>query len=78
MTRSELQKLVPIRRIAVGAAEVVAFGDIPEPWRVQFFIALAGRKLAHGNATLGPCAYADDWLQWVSGRPTNGPTGLED
>lgn len=78
MTRSELRKLVPIRRLVGSATDVVAFGDIPQPWRVQFFIAMAGRKLAHNSAPLGPCVHADDWLQWVSGRPISGPIGLED
>lgn len=78
MTRSELRNMVPIRRLGDRAVEVVAFGDIPDPWRVQFFIAMAGRKLAEKDAVLGPCAHADDWLRWVSGRPPNEPTGLDD
>jgi len=60
------------------ACEVVAFSDIPEPWRVQFFIALAGRNLACSGAPLGPCAYADDWLQWLSGESLYGPTDLDE
>lgn len=76
MTRNELRKLVPIRRLP--ACDVVAFGDIPEPWRAQFFIASAGRKLACSDAPLGPCAHADDWLQWVSGESSYGPTDLDE
>ena len=78
MTRSELQKLVPIRRLVGSAIDVVAFSDIPEPWRVQFFIAMAGQRLAKSDEALGPCAHADDWLRWVDGRLPSEPTGLED
>lgn len=78
MTRSELQNLVPIRRLADSTVDFVAFSEIPEPWRVQFFIAMAGRELAHNDARFGPCAYATDWLRWVNGRPQFEPTGLED
>lgn len=56
------------------------FSDIPQPWRQEFWIALAGRPMARIVDEAIPCAYAYDWLNWVRGNPleVSGPSGLED
>lgn len=78
MTREELIAAVPIYQIAESQLRVVALSDIPVPWRGQFFIALAGRSSPGVLGTYGPCAYADDWIQWVRGQLSSPPADLDD
>lgn len=78
MTREELIAAVPIYQIATSQLRVVALSDIPAPWRGQFFVALAGRASPGMLTNHGPCAYADDWVQWVHGKLLFQPAGLED
>ena len=78
MTRDELKSSVPMRRIPEVTAEVVALADIPQPWRVQFWIALAGRTQAYISPALGPCACADDWTRWINGKAEFQPTDLDE
>lgn len=77
MTRDELIAAVPVYCVA-GWLRVVALSEIPAPWAGQFFIALAGRKSPGVVKNHGPCAYADDWTQWVQGKLLFQPFGLED
>lgn len=77
MTRKELIAMVPVYR-ASDSSGVVALSDIPAPWRLQFFIALAGRPSPGVLEHHGPCAYANDWIQWVNGQSTIPPLELDE
>lgn len=79
MTRDELINSVPIRYGPEGKVRYVALNDIPQPWRQEFWIALAGHAMAKGTEGSGPAAYADTWLRWVNGSPLRetGPSHLD-
>jgi hypothetical protein len=50
-----------------GRAYAVRLGDIPEPYRAVFENALYGSGRPAIEAE-GPCAYAQDWLDWLDGK----------
>lgn len=75
MTRDDLIQAVPFYEYRNRSH--VCVEDVPEPWREQFAVALAGSAcvLVPGK---GVWAFAHDWHAWVRDqwydRP--GPTGL--
>lgn len=77
MTRAELIAVVPIHDYK-GRPFFVRLSEVPEPWRTQFWNALAG-SAAPAFEGEGRLAYAWDWKDWVSDRwfARPGPTGLD-
>jgi hypothetical protein len=65
MTRDDLLAAVPVRHGGTSSTYVV-LAEIPEPWRSQFTDALLGSAAPMIDNT-GPCAWAWDWQQWVTG-----------
>lgn len=76
MTRDELIRAVPL--FEYRGRDYVCVEDVPEPWREQFAVALAGSACALVPGK-GVCAFLHDWDAWVRdqwyGRP--GPIGLD-
>lgn len=66
MTRSELLAAVPLRKTECGS-EYVSLADIPPPWRMHFWAAMADQPIPleiREQPSAMPAAY---WLRWANG-----------
>ncbi len=63
---AELDAIVRRRRIGVNQREMIACGDIPQPWRHQFEQALVGSAVL--PTEFGVCGSLRDWQDFLAGR----------